>query len=190
MKSKGILILVVVLAQFILPHSVFAEKTAGNSAVLASSNLSPTIDKMKKETEYILKRKAIIAVLERNNSPLVDSADAFIEACRTYDLDCYLLPAITGLESGYGKHILQGTYNGFGWGNGRIQFESWDDGIDTVGKGLRNNYINKGAKTIEQIGSIYAASPTWAIRVRKFMQTFQDEEDKNNLFFSTDSVKL
>ncbi len=42
--------------------------------------------------------------------------------------------------------------------------------------GLRVNYINKGAKNIYDIGHIYASSPTWAIRVEKFMGEFYNEE--------------
>ena len=136
------------------------------------------------------KKNAIKAILKKNNSPMIDEVDSFMKACREYDLDCYLLPSITALESGYGRQILQGTYNPFGWGGGRIYFSSWENGIDTVGYGLRFNYINKGADSIEQIGAKYAASKTWAVRVRNFMAQFEAEEKKNSLYLTTDSVKL
>ena len=68
--------------------------------------------------------------------PLADETDAFIKACTQYDLDCYLLPAISGIESSFGLYLRPGTFNPFGWGRGDISFTSYSDAIMTVGKGL------------------------------------------------------
>jgi hypothetical protein len=59
-----------------------------------------------------------------------------------------------------------------------VGFTSWDDGIATVSQGLKENYIDKGATTLDQIGDIYAASPAWAIHVQFFI-------DKIDQFTST-----
>lgn len=188
---KKILILITAIALFLAkPGVTYAVNTAGSSATLESRDMAQLADFIRKESVYLKKRAAIKSWLEKNNSPMVGSVDAFIDACRTYDLDCYLLPAIAGLESTYGKFIIPGYYNPFGWGGGRIQFASWEEGIDRVGKGLRNNYINKGATTVESIAPIYSASQTWAPRVRLIMSYLEREEEKNALYFSSDRVEL
>jgi hypothetical protein len=153
-----------------------AEPVAAHSATLAQ--LPSSTQSAKEQASLMKKKEAIRRVLEARNSPLLGSLDAFMDTCTKYKLDCYLLPSITGLESSFGLYTHPGSYNPFGWGGGYIMFESWDEAIGTVGQGLRENYINRGALTIEQIGSIYAASPTWAARVRLFMTAFEAEEQK------------
>lgn len=136
------------------------------------------------------KRLAINKVLNKYNSPLLSSVDSFLYMCETYQFDCYLLPSITGLESSFGIYTHPGSYNPFGWGGGYIMFSNWDQAINTVGKGLKENYIDKGADTIEEIAPIYAASKTWAPRVKNFMNDFEKEEAKINSILSENVVKL
>jgi len=138
----------------------------------------------------IIKRMAISRVLNKYNSPLVDQIDSFINSCTNYNLDCYLLPSITGLESYFGRYTYPGSHNPFGWGGGYIMFDTWDKAIDTVAKGLRENYVNKGAETIEEIAPIYAESPTWAVRVQFFKTQFEAEEKQLSLLLSGNEVKL
>ena len=89
------------------------------------------------------KKIAINSLLKKYNSPLVSSIDSFLNTCTSYSLDCYLLPSIAGLESSFGKHVLPGSNNPFGWGGGLIIFDSWDQAIAAVGKGLKYNYIDR-----------------------------------------------
>lgn len=124
----------------------------------------------------LLKKTVIKKILNRYNSPLAESADAFIDACVKYDLDCYLLPSIAGLESTFGKFIYPNSYNPFGWGRGYIMFSQWEDAINTVAKGLKERYINQGAQDTAQIGRIYSESPTWAQRVDFLKKQFYNEE--------------
>lgn len=187
--KKITLFFLILTGLLLLTKSAHAENVAGHSATLNLAVL-PLNSQIIKETELLKKKAAIQAVLERNHSPLAQSTSAFIEACKLYDLNCYLLPAISGLESTYGQFILPGSYNPFGWGGGRIYFKSWEEGIMTVGQGLRLRYINSGAGSIEAIGHIYSESPTWAARVRIMMHQFEEEEQQNGLFFTPDSVKL
>jgi len=133
---------------------------------------------------------AISQVLTRYNSPLLDQIDSFINSCTNYNLDCYLLPSITGLESSFGQYTYPGSHNPFGWGGGYIMFETWDKAINAVAKGLRENYINKGAETVEEIGPIYAESPTWAVRVQFFKNQFEQEEKQVSLLLGKNSVEL
>jgi hypothetical protein len=71
-----------------------------------------------------------------------------------------------------------------------MMFESWADGIDTVAKGLRKGYLNKGALTVEEIGPIYSESPTWAVRVNYFIRQFKKEEEKMLLLSTQIPVQL
>ncbi len=131
---------------------------------------------------YLRKKIAIYQVLKKYNSPLVYETDSFIQACATYNLDCYLLPAISGVESTFGKFILPGSFNPFGWGGGYILFSSWADGFNQVARGLRENYFAKNISTIEQVGRIYAPpSTTWAAKVEYFMAEFYAAENSTDL---------
>ena len=117
--------------------------------------------------------------LDSHNSPLAADAGFFIAEADRLNLDWKLVAAIAGTESTFGKRIPHNSYNAWGWAiftgqqDGK-HFASWKDGITTVSEGLRYNYIDKGAKTIEQIGRIYAASPRWATNVHFFINAIED----------------
>lgn len=162
-----------------------ASHVAGESALI--SHVSNT--NINEYLKYYRAKKAIKKLLEKYDSPLLEVTDNFIYTCQKYQIDCYLLPAITGLESSFGKYIYPNSYNPFGWGGGYIMFKNWGEGIDTVGKGLRFNYINKGALTLPSIGRIYSESPTWAIRIQHFINELQKDEE-NQLYFPENEVKL
>lgn len=140
----------------------YAEKPVPESAVFA----------IHKED---LRVKALENVFDRYNSPLKPYAANFIDAADKYDVDWRLLPAIAGLESSFGKRQLSGSYNSYGWGGGRIYFESVEDGIDVVLTGLKTRYMNRGATTVETIAPIYSESSTWAPRIRLFMNQIEAE---------------
>lgn len=164
-----------------------ADLIAGSSAAVSfhESNTASSLSIQ----QIALKRKVITEVLKRNNSPMTASVDAFIQTCMTHELDCYLLPSIAGVESTFGQFIKPGTNNAFGWGRGLITFNSFSEGIETVGAGLRENYIDKGATSVDQIGSIYCEGNTWSTSVKHFMKLFAEEE-KKQLFFVQDTVQL
>lgn len=109
--------------------------------------------------------------LAQYNSPLQYHAQDFIDAADTYDVDWKLVPAIAGVESTFGKHI-PGGYNGWGWGiygDNRLGFASWRDGIFTVTKGLKEGYIDQGLTEPYSMNRKYAASKTWGQKVSYFM---------------------
>lgn len=157
-----------------------SERTSENSA-----QIDVIIGNEEENSSNFAKRIAIKKVLEKYQSPLTTSAGAFVKACEMYELDCYLLPSISGLESTFGKFIYPNSFNPFGWGRGYILFESWEDGILTTAKGLKEGYVDRGASTLEEIGSIYSESETWAIRVNYFMRLFAQEEKKVDLFLKS-----
>ncbi len=184
MRNKVNLFLI---ATFLLamrfPLEAFASNDAsGSSATLAISTVSA-----QQVVDY--RGQALKSYLEIKNSPLADEADYIIQEADKYKLDWKLIPSIAGLESGYCLEIPVSSYNCYGYGiygdNVRY-FNSWDDGIATVSAALRNDYIDKGAITVDQIGRIYAASPTWAVRVEANMKDLQDYSTK----FQTESLPI
>lgn len=166
---------------------VKANYVAGASASLdynLTGNNLCVDNKSKNSVDYSQIKRVMRKVLQSYDSPLVTHVDAFVSACIKNDLSCFLLPSIAGLESTFGKFILPGSNNPFGWGGGLIRFSTWDEGIDTVATGLKRHYIDKGAVTIDQIAPIYSESTTWAPRVQYFVNKFDSELKKDQLFLS------
>ena len=107
---------------------------------------------------------------ESHNSPLSEHSETFIAEADKYDLDWRLVPAISGVESTFGKKIPHNSYNAYGWAGGEYRFESWENSVHIVSSALREKYINNNAVTINQIGARYAPpSTTWSSNVRFFM---------------------
>jgi len=108
-------------------------------------------------------RLAVLAELFREyDSPLLGQEAVFIQMADKYRLPWTLLPAIAGKESSFGKRVpyYRGrlSYNPFGWGvtGGKvIAFNSWAEAIETVAKGLRDKYFDKGLDTIAKIERYY-----------------------------------
>lgn len=121
--------------------------------------------------------------LAKYNSPMKDQAQNFVDAAKTYNVDWKLVPAIAGVESAFGKFI-PGGYNAWGWGvygTQAIYFTSWRDGIFTVTRGLKENYINKGLTNPFAMNRIYTASPAWGGHVSFFLQDLEKFEKEYRL---------
>lgn len=111
-------------------------------------------------------------------TPLAGQGGNFIRYGQQFRVDPRLLVSIASAESSLGKYAS--GHNPFGWGPG-IHFSSWDEAIRTVANGLRTNYLNRGLKTIGQIGQKYAPQnvandPTglnsnWVRNVRSMYQS-------------------
>lgn len=160
--------------------------TAVNAQEIHEAGASARLDVTSKAHEAIeakIKIRAIQNVLSDYNSPLVAEAEAFVVTARALDLNPYLLPAIAGVESGFGQRYIKHTHNVFGFGVGRTPFDNFADGIARVGYALKFNYINKGASTLAQVGHRYAGgSNTWAPKVQGYMNAFEREEQKLRRF--------
>lgn len=156
------------LGLFITSPTFAIEKEAGNAAELAIRREEP--DERAKRLERYLRSY---------NSPLGDEAKAFVAAADEFELDWRLVAAIAGVESTFGKRVPYQSYNAWGWGiftgeTDGIHFKNWEDGITQVSMGLRQNYLNRGATTLQQVGRRYAASATWYTRVNFFMNKIED----------------
>lgn len=116
--------------------------------------------------------------LKDHHSPLADYAKEFITEADRNHLDFRLMPAIAMQESRGGKILPPGSYNPFGYGiygQKIMRFNSFEEAITKVALGLKNNYLDFGLKTPEQIMYKYTpSSPAkggpWAFGVSAFME--------------------
>ena len=170
---KGLIILIVAFLS-LLP----SQATSRVTTVMAQSP-APLV-----ETKELDKRAKILAsYLASHNSPMQYHAQDFIDAADKYALDWKMLPAIAGVESTFGKFI-PGGYNAYGWGvygTNRIYFASWTEGIFSVAKGLRENYLNHGLTNPHSINRMYAASKHWGGNVTYFMNDLEKYAQKYQL---------
>jgi len=112
------------------------------------------------------------------NSPLVPYAKKIVEEADKNELDFRLIVAIARQESNLCKIIPPETYNCWGWGihsKGTLGFSSYEEGIETVSKGLKENYIDKGHRTVEDIMGKYTplSNGSWAEGVNQFISEME-----------------
>lgn len=117
--------------------------------------------------------------LESYASPLEPYADFIVGTSDKYGLDWRLTTAIAMKESGLGKIMpSKDCNNAWGYGihsKGTLCFDSWEEGIETVSKGLKENYLDQGYTTIEEIMAKYTplSAGTWAEGVTIYMNQMQ-----------------
>jgi hypothetical protein len=116
--------------------------------------------------------------LENYSSPLAPFSAHIVAAADKYNLDFRLIPAIAQKESNLCKIIPPDSHNCWGWGiytNSNVGFESYESAIDTVSRGLKENYLNDGLITPEQIMARYtpASNGSWAEDVTRFMNEME-----------------
>jgi len=112
--------------------------------------------------------------LEKYNSPLLPYSNFLVKTAREYGFDPRLLVAIAQQESNLCKKAPEGTHNCWGWGihsRGTLGFDSYQEAIRTVAKGLSKNYLGKGLVTPEEIMGIYTplSDGSWAKGVQQFL---------------------
>ncbi len=115
--------------------------------------------------------------LARHHSPLAPYAQKIVDEAEKYDLDWRLTTAICMQESNCGKSIPFDSNNAWGWAIHSTYtkyFETWETAIETVTKGLKTDYIDRGLTTPYQIMTRYcplsvAKGGTWAKAVEYFM---------------------
>jgi len=164
MKKQILAISIAIMAILFLYRPVQAqEKIAGASAMLE-----------KPESEVDKRVIKLEKFLESYDSPLAEYAEVLVKTADKYGLDWRLVPAITGVESTFGKQIPAGSYNAYGWANGAFYFESWEQSIDLVSQALKEKYIDRGLDTPYKMGPVYAPpSKTWAYKVDNFINKLE-----------------
>lgn len=112
------------------------------------------------------------------NSLLYDHAETFVKRADENQFDYRLLPAIAMQESNLCKYIYEGSHNCWGWGiygNKVTRFESYDEAIDTISRGIKKYYIDKGLTTPEDIMRKYTppSDGSWAYGVNTFLKIIE-----------------
>lgn len=112
--------------------------------------------------------------LEKYNSPLESFANQIVQAADENQLDFRLLTAVAQQESNLCKKIPENSFNCWGWGihtKGTLRFSNYTEAINTVSKGLKEDYFDKGYTTPEVIMKKYTPSSigTWAAGVTQFL---------------------
>lgn len=149
---------------------------SGVSVYASLPSLTPSISGTANVSDA---RAALIKqYLASYNSLLEPYSDFIVETADQYNVDFRLITAIAQQESNLCKKIPAGTFNCWGWGihsQGTLGFNSYEEGIETVTKGLREDYLNEGYETIEEIMSKYTplSQGSWAQGVTAFMSQMQ-----------------
>lgn len=163
MKKLFTLIVVLIMYFFVGMRGVCAQNVSDSSASLSKYTYSEI-------NSFDYRVINLRNFLEKYNSPLAIYAEDFVKYADKNNIDYRLVPAISGVESTFGKKIPYDSYNAYGWANGDYKFESWSDSIAIVSSVLKEKYIDKGAVTVQQISRIYAPpSTTWGGNVSFFM---------------------
>jgi hypothetical protein len=121
----------------------------------------------KEEIEFNRKVSKIKKYLEGRGAPLAKYSEEFVKAADHYGIDYRLVAAISIIESSGGKHNFR-PHNAWGWG--KSGFDSWEDGIWAVSKGL-GKYYARGATTPQTIAPSYCPpnAVAWARKVSYVM---------------------
>jgi len=180
--KKLILLALLILTAVNVPAKANAVQVARPSAQLT------VIPTKKPEMVYDARVNALKNIFKKYNSPLTDVAAAYVKYADINGVDWRLLPAISGVESTFGLALPKNSYNAYGWGNGTVYFNSWEDGISIIDQALKEKYMSHGATDVWSIGPIYAASPTWSARVNNFMNEIDAEYQKLTTFQSTPNI--
>lgn len=171
-----ILVLIAIVSILLVPPQAQASEIHSEASAQLVSNIPV------KTNALDMRVKALKNVFARHNSPLVDEAANYVKYADMYGVDWKLLPAISGLESSFGLHLHSGSHNAYGWGGGRIYFETWEDGIRVITKALHERYGVGEEADPWSIGPTYAESTTWAVRVNRFMNEINEEYLKLSTF--------
>jgi len=157
---------------------------SNTSAVYANENINSkqiNIEEIKIEEQKISKAQAdheakvakVQKYLSGRGAPLANYAEEFVKAAEHYDIDYRLVAAISIIESGGGKHNFK-PYNAWGWG--KSGFDSWEDGVWEVSKGL-SKYYATGRTTPQSIAPSYCppSATSWANKVSYVMNVISNQ---------------
>ncbi len=116
--------------------------------------------------------------LEYYGSNLKPYAKTIVDVSNYYGIDFRLLPSIAQQESNLCKKIPPDSYNCWGWGihsEGSLGFGSYEEAIWTVARGLKEEYIDQGYITPEEIMAKYTplSKGSWAEGVTEFMSELE-----------------
>ncbi len=119
--------------------------------------------------------------LSRYKSPLVPLANYLVAIADQYSLDYRLLVAIAQQESNLCKKTIPSSHNCWGYGiygDKVTKFDSYEQGMETVARGLKKNYIDKGLTSPEEIMTKYTPPSVeiggaWAKGINQFLDEIE-----------------
>lgn len=159
---------------------VFSEVDKTESAVFHSENVKEVAE------AFALKARAeaIDSYFRARNMPLEGKGEKMVIEAEKNGLDWRLVAAIAVRESTGGKYACKkATYNSFGWGSCKINFESNDHAIETVARNLGGNnpktafhYKNKDVVGILRAYNPPSIVPKYAEQVLSIMNTIGDKD--------------
>jgi hypothetical protein len=163
--------------------SLLAQESANQLSSQSPSQLYAAIPEVLGEMSSAVQtgdaRPVIIQkYLEKHDSPLLPYADELLAASEKYDVDYQLIVAIAQCESNLCKKSPGGSYNCWGFENGETKFLSWEQALDQVAKTLREEYLDKGLVTPEEIMAKYAPPSVekggpWAKCVQQYIDVLE-----------------
>lgn len=150
---------------------IFSQRPAANVYAANSSSFGQVAGVA---TAADARYEILYSYLEKYNSPLLAYTDYLIAASERYNLDFRLLVAIAQQESNLCKKAPEDSHNCWGWGihsKGTLRFASYPEAIEVVAKGLREEYLDKGYQTPEEIMKKYTplSNGSWAAGVHQFL---------------------
>lgn len=150
-----------------------ATNTTGVNIYAALPKTLPEVDG---SVESVDSRPELVRqYLSRYNSPLEEYSEFIVNTADEAGIDFRFIPAIAQQESNLCKFIPPGGHNCWGWGihsRGTLGFESYEEAIRTVTFGLKDNYIDMGYRTPDEIMKKYTplSNGSWARGVNMFME--------------------
>jgi len=156
------------------------------SSTISDRNNSEILSKELVRAEQVKKVRALEKFFDGYKSPLKEHSEKFVIVAEQHGMDYRLLPAISCMESSCGKQLIEGSYNPFGWGiygNNAIYFENYDEAIETVGNGIKKNYLDKGFDTPQKIAPIYTPPNhrNWLSGVTFFMEKIEKSQPQSGI---------
>jgi hypothetical protein len=122
-------------------------KAAASAAILMPPTIGTAIVAGDQTTA-----QAIDIYLIEKGSPMAGMGRAFVSAGNAFKVDPFLVVAISGKESSWGKYCFL-PYNAWGWGD--VAFTDWENAIFNYTRMLSEEYTSKGRTAVAVIAPIY-----------------------------------
>lgn len=119
------------------------------------------------------------AFFRKYNSDLYEYSDYIVDVSDRYQFDYRLIPAIAMQESTLCKFIPENSYNCWGYGiygDTVTRFDSYEEAIDTVARGIKRDYLDHGLVTASDIMRKYtpASNGSWANGVNNVLRWLEE----------------
>ncbi len=149
------------------------------TSVAAPTSMVQTRAKVRAIDAKAEKVKKIEAFMAKHKSPLYPYARHIVLEAEANNIDYRLIPAIAMNESTLCKAIPNNSYNCWGWGiyaDKVTRFESYEDAVSTVSRGLKKFYYDRGMSSPSAIMRAYTPNSPDGIWARKIHKWYEEIE--------------